>query len=56
MATAFDHGWREWWTELDPVLAPVRGEPEMLRLFAKIETDLDRQRARARTEFVALAL
>jgi hypothetical protein len=56
MTLAFEHGWREWWTELDPVLASISREPSMMRLFARIDSDLDRQRAQARTEIVAQAL
>jgi hypothetical protein len=55
MGTAFDHGWREWWTALDPVLAPIRNEPVMQRLLAEIDRALDEQRDRARSEYVALA-
>lgn len=45
MERAYEHGWREWWTELDPVLSDVKADPEMRKLFARIESDLDRQRA-----------
>lgn len=47
MEAAFDNGWREWWTENDPLLKAFAQEPEMMRVLAKIEADLDRQRALA---------
>lgn len=45
LETAYDHGWREWWTDLDPIFASFRTHPGMLRIFAQIRADLDRQRA-----------
>lgn len=45
MENAYAHGWREWWTDLDPVLAPIKSDSAMMRIFAKIRTDLERQRA-----------
>lgn len=45
METAYANGWREWWTDLDPVFAPLKSNPAMLRIFARIRSELDRQRA-----------
>lgn len=45
MERAFENGWREWWTELDPVLAPLAGNPAMVRVFTRIKKEIDRQRA-----------
>ncbi|MFK7829581.1 MAG: tetratricopeptide repeat protein [Congregibacter sp.] len=47
MEAAYAHGWREWWTSMDPVLGPIRNDPAMMRMFAKIRSELDRQRAAA---------
>lgn len=54
MRAAYDHGWREWWTELDPLLQPVKRNTEMQRIFVMIQSDLERQRAIARTSMLDL--
>ena len=45
MQAAFEHGWREWWTDRDPVLRSINKDPAMMRIFAQIQSELDRQRA-----------
>jgi TolB-like protein/lipoprotein NlpI len=45
MRAAMEHGWLEWWTERDPVLAPLKGNAGMARVFADIDGEIDRQRA-----------
>jgi TolB-like protein/cytochrome c-type biogenesis protein CcmH/NrfG len=55
MRDALLHGWREWWTHLDPVLAPISHEPGMKRIIAEIDEELERQRAEARMDALAQA-
>ena len=47
METAFDNGWREWWTDRDPVLAELGGSGAIARVIAKVNSALDRERAKA---------
>lgn len=47
LATAVAHGWLEWWTVRDPLLAPLRGRAEADESFQAIEAELAKQRAMA---------
>jgi TolB-like protein/Tfp pilus assembly protein PilF len=51
LADAVDKGWREWWTENDPLLQPLHGEPEYRAATEFIRADLERQRTEARRLF-----
>ena len=53
LATAFEHGWREWWTRLDPLLADLGSPERLVALFDQIDADLDRQRQEARSLLAA---
>ena len=45
---AIRHGWREWWTRLDPLFADLASSPRLIALFDRIDADLARQRDEAR--------
>ena len=51
LARAVDKGWREWWTESDPLLDDLHGREEFETIIGAIRTDLARQRAEARELF-----
>ncbi|MGJ8679678.1 tetratricopeptide repeat protein [Paraglaciecola sp.] len=50
LSTAIDNGWREWWTQHDPLLANLEEQPEFQKLIQFLDDDLLRQKA----EVVAL--
>ncbi|GAA0859885.1 tetratricopeptide repeat protein [Aliiglaciecola litoralis] len=45
---AIEHGWREWWTQRDPILQGLPQTPEIQALFETIESDITKQRAKAK--------
>lgn len=47
MEKAYENGWREWWTDRDPVLAELGSSAAMARIFARINSALDSERAKA---------
>jgi len=49
--SAIQNGWREWWTEDDPLLEGLQGSPEFTASIAYIRSDLARQKAQAQTLF-----
>lgn len=49
--TAIDKGWREWWTESDPLLRSLHGRDEFQSLTAFLRSDLERQKGEARVLF-----
>jgi TolB-like protein/Tfp pilus assembly protein PilF len=51
LTEAVDKGWREWWTESDPLLQSLHGNPDYQAAVEFIRTDLARQRAEARRLF-----
>ena len=51
LSAAIDKGWREWWTEHDPLLEGLRGRPAYQSRIDFIRADLDRQRTEARKLF-----
>jgi TolB-like protein/Tfp pilus assembly protein PilF len=51
LATAVDKGWREWWTEFDPLLRGLREYAGYQLSVGLIRSDLERQRSQARRLF-----
>ncbi|MFN2330229.1 MAG: hypothetical protein ABR612_15075, partial [Chromatocurvus sp.] len=51
--TAIDKGWREWWTESDPLLRSLHGRAEYQSLMTFLRSDLERQKGEARALFAA---
>ncbi len=47
MEKAFENGWREWWTDRDPIFAELGSSAAMARVFARINSALDSERAKA---------
>ncbi|WP_299073230.1 hypothetical protein [uncultured Paraglaciecola sp.] len=48
---AIEHGWRDWWTEKDPLLSTIADSPEFQKQVAIINSDLTSQRKKALTLF-----
>jgi TolB-like protein/tetratricopeptide (TPR) repeat protein len=51
LSAAINKGWREWWTQYDPLLASLQNEPEFQTLIAFLEQDLTQQRSEAQKLF-----
>jgi hypothetical protein len=51
LSRAVDKGWREWWTESDPLLDPLHGREDFQAIVDTIRSDLARQKAEARELF-----
>jgi hypothetical protein len=51
LSDAIDTGWREWWTEYDPLLEGIRSEAGYRSAVDFIATDLKRQKAEAEKLF-----
>ncbi|MFC6439088.1 tetratricopeptide repeat protein [Bowmanella sp. JS7-9] len=47
--SALKHGWREWWTKMDPLLAPYLSDPEITDMMAFLDRELAHQKQLAIT-------
>jgi TolB-like protein/Tfp pilus assembly protein PilF len=47
LSTAVNQGWRQWWSQHDPLLAPIADTTEAKAIFSTIEQALQVQRAKA---------
>ncbi|MDP5131427.1 MAG: hypothetical protein NWQ54_11125, partial [Paraglaciecola sp.] len=52
LSKAIDDGWREWWTQYDPLLKSLKDDAEFQKLLEFIEADLTRQRQEAKRLFL----
>ncbi|WP_214000782.1 tetratricopeptide repeat protein [Arsukibacterium sp.] len=50
LSAAVNQGWRQWWTQHDPILAPITDSTEAKVLFSTIERDLKQQQAKAKAQ------